>query len=95
VHDGEIDVAHVIGRFVVVDEAAGPIVGLDDEIVARLDPRHNGNVRVPAIVDHVVLVRRFRQIDFDQGLRLRRAASLPGELTGLRQHLGHGFSLSH
>ena len=35
VHDRQIDVAHVVGGIVVLDEAAGPVVGLDDEIVAR------------------------------------------------------------
>ena len=34
----EIDVAHVVGGFVVLDEAAGPVVGLDHEVVAGLDP---------------------------------------------------------
>ena len=38
VDDRKVDVAHVIGGVVVLDEATGPIVGLDDEIVARLDP---------------------------------------------------------
>ena len=67
-HDRQIDVAHVIGGIVVLDEAAGPVVGLDDEVVARLDPRHDRNVRMPAIVDHVVLVGRLRKIDLDQCL---------------------------
>ena len=58
VHDGQIDVANVVGGFVVLDEAAGPVVGLDDEVVARLDPGHDRNVRMPAVVDHVVLVGR-------------------------------------
>ena len=34
-HDRQIDVAHVVGGIVVLDETAGPVVGLDDEIVAR------------------------------------------------------------
>ena len=34
-HDDEVDVAHVVGRFVVLDEAAGPVIGLDDEIVVQ------------------------------------------------------------
>jgi hypothetical protein len=37
-HDRQIDVAHVVGGIVVLDEAAGPVIGLDDEVVARLDP---------------------------------------------------------
>ena len=76
VHDGEIDVAHVVRGFVVLDEAAGPVVGLDHEVVAGLDPGDNRDVGMPAVVDHVVLVGRLRQIDFDQRLRLRCSALL-------------------
>src|SRR3954464_8460545 len=47
-HNRQIDVAHIVGRVVVLDEAAGPVDGLDDEVVARLDPRHDRNIRVPA-----------------------------------------------
>ena len=58
VHDREIDIAHVVRGFVVLDEAAGPVVGLDHEFVPRLDPGNDGNVGMPSIVDHVVLVRQ-------------------------------------
>ncbi len=68
VHDRQIDIAHVVGGIVVLDEAAGPVVGLDDEIVARIDPRHHRNVGMPAIVDHIVFVGRLREIDLDQCL---------------------------
>ena len=68
VHDRQIDVAHVVGGIVVLDEAAGPVIGLDDEIVARLDPGHHRDVGMPAVVDHVVFVGRLRQIDLDQCL---------------------------
>jgi hypothetical protein len=77
-HDGEVDITDVIGGLVVLDEAAGPIIGLDDEVIARLDPRHDRDIRMPAIVDHVVLVGRFRQIDLDQGLGLRTPAFFQG-----------------
>jgi hypothetical protein len=33
VHDRKINVAHVVGRVVVLDEAAGPIVGFDNKVV--------------------------------------------------------------
>ena len=69
VHDRQVDVADVIGEFVVLDEAAGPIIGLDDEVVARLDPRDHRDVRMPAVVDHRVLVGRFLEVDFYQRLR--------------------------
>ncbi len=66
VHDRQIDVAHVIGRIVVLDEAAGPVVGLDDEIIARIDPLHHRDLWMPAIVDLVVVVGRLVEIDLDQ-----------------------------
>ena len=66
VHDRQIDVAHVVGGIVVLDEAAGPVDGLDDEIVAGLDPLHDRDIGVPAVVDLVVLVGRLRKIDLDQ-----------------------------
>src|SRR6202171_3443090 len=65
-HDRQVDVAHVVGGIIVLDEAAGPVIGLDDEIVARTDPRHHRNVGMPAIVNHVVVVGRLRKIDLDQ-----------------------------
>src|SRR5208282_2317164 len=33
VYDGQVDVANVIGRLVVLDEPAGPVIGLHDKIV--------------------------------------------------------------
>ena len=65
-HDRQIDVAHVVGGVVVLDEAAGPVIGLDDEVVARLDPRHHRDIGMPAVVNHVVVVGRLRKIDLDQ-----------------------------
>src|SRR5207249_1373827 len=82
-HDGEIDVTDIVRGFVVLDEAASRVIGLDHEIVAGLDPRHNGNVWVPAIVNHVVLVGRLRQINFDERLWLSR------QRTACREHLIH------
>jgi hypothetical protein len=66
VHDRQVDVAHVVRRIVVLDEAAGPVDGLDDEVVARVDPFHDRNVGMPAVVDLVVFVGRLREIDLDQ-----------------------------
>jgi hypothetical protein len=68
VHDRQIDVAHVVRGIIVLDEPAGPVIGLDDEIVARIDPRNHRNVGMPPIVDHVVVVGRLRKIDLDQCL---------------------------
>src|SRR5260370_2607396 len=67
-HDGEIDVAPVGGRFVVLDEAAGPVIGLHDEIIARLHPCNDRDVGMPAVVDRLVLVGGLRKVDFYQCL---------------------------
>ena len=80
VHDRQVDVAHVVGGIIVLDEAAGPVVGLDDEIVAGLDPGHDRNVRMPAVVDHVVVVGRFAEIDLDQCLWHQKLPFLPDNL---------------
>ena len=63
----EINIAHVVGAVVVLDLAAGPVIALNDEIVARLDGGHQRNIRVPAVVDFVVLIGRLVQIDLDNG----------------------------
>ena len=68
VHDRQIDVAHVVGGIVVLDEAAGPVIGLDDEIVAGIDPGHDRDIRMPAVVDHVVVIDRCGEVDLDQRL---------------------------
>ena len=61
VHLGEIDIAHVVGVVVVLDLAAGPVEALDAELIAGLDPGDHRDVRMPAVVDHVVLVGRLRR----------------------------------
>src|SRR5258708_27443337 len=66
--DGEIDVAHVVDRFVVLDEAAGPVIGLHDEIISRLHPCDDRDVGMPAVVDRLVLVGGLRKVDFYQCL---------------------------
>ena len=62
----KVDVAHVVGGIVVLDEAAGPVVGLDDEVVAWVYPFDHRNVRMPAVVDLIVFISRLRQVDLDQ-----------------------------
>ncbi len=68
-HDAQVDVAHVGSRVVVLDEAAGPVIAFDDEVLTRLDRGHHWNVRMPAVVDHVVFVSRLRQVNLDEGFR--------------------------
>jgi hypothetical protein len=68
-HRRQVDVADVVGAVVVLDEPAGPVVGLEDEVVAGLDPASHRHVRMPAVVDVLVLVRRLLEIDLDQGFR--------------------------
>ena len=68
VHNAQINVAHIVGQLIVLDETSGPIVGLHHEVFARLDPLDNGNVRVPPIVDHFVFVGRFRKVNLHDRL---------------------------
>ena len=68
-HDAQVDVPHVGRQLVVLDEAAGPVVALDDEIAARLHRRDHRNVRMPPIVDHIVFISRLGQIDLDECVR--------------------------
>ena len=68
VHGGEIDVAHVRGIVIVLDRAAGPVVGLEDEVIARIDPAGHRDVRVPAVVDLLVLGGGLVEVDPDQGI---------------------------
>jgi hypothetical protein len=69
VHRAQVDVAHVVGAVVVLDEATGPVECLEDEVVARVDPAGHRNVGVPAVVDVLVLGRRLGQVDLDQRVR--------------------------
>lgn len=82
VHDRQVDVAHVVGGVVVLDEAAGPVIGLDDEVVAGIDPGNDRDVGVPAVVHHVIFVSRLGEIDLDQCLWHRDAPLLHGWLDG-------------
>jgi hypothetical protein len=66
VHRAEVDVAHIVGAVVVLDETAGPVKRFQDEVVARVDPAGHGDVRVPAVVDVFVLGGRLRQVNLDQ-----------------------------
>jgi acetamidase/formamidase len=68
VHSGKVDVAHVVRTVVVLDVAAGPVVGLEDEVVAWLDPHGNRDVRVPAVVHQRVAWGGLGQINFDEGV---------------------------
>ncbi|CEG51238.1 hypothetical protein PXNS11_150204 [Stutzerimonas xanthomarina] len=67
-HGGQVDVAHVGCIVVVLDCASGPVVGLENEVVTRLDPAGHRNVRMPAVVDLLVLGGRLIQVDLDQGI---------------------------
>ncbi len=59
VRDRQVDIAHVVGRVVVLDEAAaGPVDGLDDEVVTEADPLDDRNLGMPAVVDLVVFIGR-------------------------------------
>jgi hypothetical protein len=66
---GQIHVAHVGGAVVVLDLPARPVKALHDEVITRLDRGDHRDIRVPAIMDHVVVVRRRAQVDLDDGFR--------------------------
>ena len=66
-HLGKIDVTHIGCVIVVLDLATGPVVTLDNEIVTGFNHCRHGNVRVPAIVNVVLIVGRFVKINFDNG----------------------------
>ena len=68
VHRAQVDVTNIVSTVVVFDEATGPVEGLQDELIAWVDPARHGDVRVPAIVDVFVEGGRLGQIDFDQGV---------------------------
>ena len=67
VHRAEVDVAHIVGAVVVLDEAAGPVVGLQHEIVAGVHPAGHGDVGVPAVVHHLVARRGLAEVNLDEG----------------------------
>ena len=56
VNDAEIDIADIVGGIVVLDEAAGPVIGLHHEIFAGLHPLDDRDIRMPAVVNELVLV---------------------------------------
>jgi hypothetical protein len=65
VNDAEIDIADIIGGIVVLDEAAGPVIGLHHEIFAGLHPLDDRDIRMPAVVNELVLVGRFLEVNLD------------------------------
>ena len=69
VHGAQIDVAYIVGAVVVLDEPARPVVGFQDEVIARVDPAGHRNIRVPAVVHLFVGGCGLRQVDFDEGFR--------------------------
>ena len=69
VDDRQVDVAHVVRAVVVLDEAAGPVVGFQHEVVAGVDPGGHGDVRVPTVVDVFVFVGRLVEVNLDESFR--------------------------
>jgi hypothetical protein len=65
VHD--LDVPRIV---VVPDLPAGPVDALDAKLIPGFDPRNHGNVRMPAVVQHLVFFRGFGDIDADQSFHL-------------------------
>ena len=65
-HFAQVNIAHVFGTVVIADLAARPVHALDNKVRAGLDRCHHGHVRVPAVMDVVVLLRALAQVDLDQ-----------------------------
>jgi hypothetical protein len=68
VHRGQVDVAHIVGAVVVLDESTSPVEGFENEVVTRLDPAGHRDVRVPAVVDVLVEGGGLAQVHLDQGV---------------------------
>jgi len=68
-HGRQVDVPHVIGTVVVLDEATGPVVGFQHEVVTGVDPGGHGDVRVPTVVDVFVFVGRLVEVNLDESFR--------------------------
>src|SRR5450830_161943 len=65
-HGGQVHITHIAGVIVVLDRAGSPVVGLQDEVIARLDPTGHRDIRVPAVMDIFVFGDRLVEVDFDQ-----------------------------
>ncbi len=65
-HGRQIHVPHVIGTVVILDRAARPVIGFQNEIVPGLHPHRHRNIRMPAVVDLLVFVGGLFQIDTDK-----------------------------
>ena len=63
---GQVDDVDVLCAVVVLDLAARPIDALDSELRAGLHPRDDGDVRMPAVVNDVVLGGCRGQINLDE-----------------------------
>ncbi len=65
-HGGQVHITHIAGVVVVLDRTGGPVVGLQDEVIAGLDPTGHRDIRVPAVMDIFVFGDRLVEVDFDQ-----------------------------
>src|SRR5690606_10934699 len=61
----QIHIALVISTVVIRNLPAGPVITFNNKIVARFNCGCHGNIRMPAVVNHLVFVRRFCQINLD------------------------------
>lgn len=58
-HLFQFDIAHICGIIVILDLTAGPVIGLDLELVPRFDPDRDRNVRMPTVMHLVIAMRAF------------------------------------
>ena len=68
-HLRQFHIPHIRGVIVVGNLAAGPVIGLHDEIIARIDPFDDRNIGVPSVMDLLIGVGAFVQINRDQRVR--------------------------
>lgn len=61
-HLFQFDIAHIRRVVVILDLPAGPVIGLDPEVVARFNPDRHRNIRMPAVMDLFVGMRGLAQI---------------------------------
>ena len=82
-HLGKVNVAHVFSAVIVTDLATGPVHALDDEVGAGLNSGNHGHVGMPTVMNVVVFLGAFAQVDFDQCFSHDRQSSASGGLSGL------------
>src|SRR5262245_43849691 len=76
VHLGQVDVANVVRAVVILDLPTRPVVALDPEFLAWLEPLEDGNVGVPPVMGfYLLLLRPFVELGTKRSLCHERLLS--------------------